>query len=206
MWAYLNLASFFASLVAFSGLYLASLRPKRLEEIKGAAAWQWCARVRAVAMGFECLLTVNMILWIWVPVPALDWAVHHNPWVGVIIGMAIGTPSLYLMFRGMKDAGKESARPSPDTPMYGGIYQHIRHPQALGEFPTFVAIAFAVNAWFLVLVTTVYVVVYLPVMVRVEEADLVRRFGDAYRAYQARTGALFPKRERDGNIEPASQE
>ena len=35
----------------------------------------------------------------------------------------------------MKDAGSESLHPSKETVMYGGIYNYIRHPQALGEFP-----------------------------------------------------------------------
>ena len=30
-------------------------------------------------------------------------------------------------------------------------------------------------------------------MIYYEEKDLVRRFGDSYREYQKRTGALFPK-------------
>lgn len=93
----------------------------------------------------------------------------------------------------MRHAGSESLTPSEETQMYGGIYKHIRHPQTVGEFPTFVAIAFILNSWFLVIITALFIVIYIPIMIYYEEKDLVRRFGDKYVQYQKRTGALFPK-------------
>lgn len=97
------------------------------------------------------------------------------------------------MFLGMKDAGEESATPSPDTELFRGIYQYIRHPQALGEFPMFPALALLVNSLFLFIVLVIYVLIYLPIMVFLEERDLIRRFGEKYGAYQRNTGAFFPK-------------
>jgi len=93
----------------------------------------------------------------------------------------------------MKDAGSETLSPSKDTKMYGGIYNYIRHPQTLGEFPTFVAISFFFNSWFLVILSSVYIIIYTPIMIHYEEIDLTKRFGEKYKEYQKRTGALFPK-------------
>lgn len=57
----------------------------------------------------------------------------------------------------------------------------------------FVAIAFSLNSWFLVLYTFVFVLVYTPLIMYIEEKDLVKRFGDDYRQYQKEVGAFFPK-------------
>jgi len=93
----------------------------------------------------------------------------------------------------MRDAGSETLQPSKQTQMYGGIYNYIRHPQSLGEFPLFIAIAFIVNSWFMVILMSVYIIVYVPIMIYYEEKDLIWRFGERYREYQKKTGALFPK-------------
>jgi len=39
----------------------------------------------------------------------------------------IAAPSLYLMYRGIKDAGKETMAPRKEQTMYGGICELIRH-------------------------------------------------------------------------------
>ena len=97
------------------------------------------------------------------------------------------------MVKGMMDAGSEIMTPDKENEMYRGIYKYIRHPQSLGEFPLFIIFALLTNTWFMVILTTVLIVPYVPIMVRVEEKDLVLRFGDSYREYQQKTGALIPK-------------
>jgi protein-S-isoprenylcysteine O-methyltransferase Ste14 len=77
--------------------------------------------------------------------------------------------------------------------MYSGIYNYIRHPQTLGEFPMFIAMSFMFNSWFLVILSSLFIIIYTPIMIHYEEIDLVRRFGEKYTEYQKRTGALFPK-------------
>jgi protein-S-isoprenylcysteine O-methyltransferase Ste14 len=77
--------------------------------------------------------------------------------------------------------------------MYGGIYRYIRHPQSLGEFPIFIALGFFVNSWTIVIIMSIFVFFYVPIMIYYEEKDLIRRFGEKYREYQKNTGALFPK-------------
>jgi len=57
----------------------------------------------------------------------LNWVIHENYLIGIIIGIAIAIPSLILLWKGMKDAETETLKPSQETVMFGGIYQHIRH-------------------------------------------------------------------------------
>jgi protein-S-isoprenylcysteine O-methyltransferase Ste14 len=163
------------------------------EEKRGERAWKECGILRGIAGFLEFIITVNLILWIWFPISILNWIINPNVWVGIVICAAILVPGSIIMLKGVKDAGKETAQPSKGTEIYGGIYNYIRHPQSLGEFPMFVAIAFASNSWFLVILMTIFMVFYVPIMIHYEEADLIRRFGNSYREYQKKTGALFPK-------------
>jgi len=137
-------------------------------------------------------MIINMILWIWFPVPNLAWAFHPNSVAAEVIAFAVAVPSSAILVKGVKDAGKETMQPSKTTKMFGGIYQHNRHPKTLGEMPLFIAVALFINSLFLVLWATLFVVLSTPILIYYEEKDLVKRFGNAYSEYRRRTGALIP--------------
>jgi protein-S-isoprenylcysteine O-methyltransferase Ste14 len=122
-----------------------------------------------------------------------EWKISSNIWIGIIIGLCIQIPCGLILEKGIIDAGSETLAPSKGTEMYGGIYEYIRHPQTLGEFPMFVAFGFLFNSWFLVIFNFFGILIYIPIMINYEEKDLIRRFGEKYRKYQQQTGALFPK-------------
>jgi len=150
-------------------------------------------RLRLIAGFFEIIIIIDLVLWIWFPIPLINWRISNNYLIGFLIGILISIPGLIIMIKGMRDAGKETLQPSQETQMYGGIYNYIRHPQSLGEFPLFIAIAFMVNSWFLVILMSLFVIIYVPIMIHYEEQDLIRRFGEKYREYQKRTGVLLPR-------------
>ena len=166
----------------------------------GDKAWKFCRNLRISASIFETIATVALILWIWFPVPELDWKIFNNCWLGIILSLIIIIPGAVLMLIGVRDAGKETLSPSKESKMYGGIYKHIRHPQAAGEMPMFPAIGLALNSWFLVILLTVYIIIYTPIMLIFEEKDLVRRFGESYKNYKKTTGAYFPKIKKKKNV------
>ena len=117
----------------------------------------------------------------------------YNPFK-LDISLIFGIPCLTIMMVGLLHAGKESWEPLKEGKLHEGIYKYVRHPQAIGEFPLFIAIAFGANSWFLVILMAIYNILFLPIMLRIEEADLIRRFGQDYVEYQQKTGAFFPKR------------
>lgn len=98
----------------------------------------------------------------------------------------------YVWYRGMRDAGEETMVVKKEHTMYGGIYEKIRHPQAVGELPFWWVIAFLLHSPFLVLYSFVWIPIFIA-MCLAEERDLRIRYGQAYVEYQKRTGFLLPK-------------
>jgi len=187
------------SLFLFSYFYILSVQPIKREKRRGESAWRECMRFRVFASIFEFIIVINLIMWLWFPIPLFNWKIHIDFIVGLIVGILISIPCVVLLIKGIRDAGLETLQPSKETQMYEGIYNYIRHPQSLGEFPLFIAIAFMVNSWFLVALMGVYILLYIPIMIYYEEKDLIRRFGEKYREYQKRTGAICPRFKRKVN-------
>lgn len=194
MYEWINLAIIILSLILFSVLYFFSLLPVTLSERMGEKAWKFCRNLRLTASFFELIAFVAPVLWIWFPVPKLDWRIFSNQWwLGFVLSLIITIPGAVLIYKGVKDAGKETLTPSEETEMYGGIYNSIRHPQTAGGMLMFPALGLALNSWFLVILMTISIIIYMPIMLYFEEMDLVKRFGDSYKEYQKTTGAYFPK-------------
>ena len=75
----------------------------------------------------------------------------------------------------------------------GGPYAFVRHPAYASFVIEHIGVPLVGNAWWSL---SVAVLLYIPmVLLRLnkEEAALVGKFGDAYRAYQREVGALVPK-------------
>lgn len=193
MYSWVNILSLISSLLLFSILYTLSTMPVTLNSKTGEGAWGKCHTYRIIASLFEMIAVVNMLLWVLLPIASLNWKISLNPWISRAVAIVLFVPCMIILLKGIRDAGKETITPSKETEMYGGIYEYIRHPQALGEMPLFILLGFAVNSLFLVILASIYVVIYTPIMKNYEEKDLVKRFGEDYILYQKTTGAFFPK-------------
>ena len=173
--------------------YTRSLQPYSRAKKYGQAAWKTAKRDRIISGVLMGIMVIQMILWFWIPIPSLAWPVSviwiHSILIGVILA-CIFTP---ILIKGLKDAGRETMEPSESTEMYGGIYNYIRHPQMVGEVPWFVIIAFFLNSLFLVIYSILVILISAPIIIHYEEKDLIERFGDKYREYKRRTGAVFPR-------------
>ncbi|GAB4328645.1 MAG: hypothetical protein Kow0069_35920 [Promethearchaeota archaeon] len=190
---YLNFGAMISCLALFAAFYTMSLTPVKRSAKRGERAWSDCVKFRLVATIFETLTVVTLIVWAIHPIPALDFKIFPEWWHAFLLGLVLLPPFLALAYVGMRDAGTESIRPSAETKLYGGIYEHVRHPQTLGEFPTWAIFGLMTNSWTALVVGSAFVVAYTPIMIKVEEADLVRRFGEEYEEYRRRVGCLFPR-------------
>lgn len=173
--------------------YIKSAMPAHLEEKVGEKAWNDCKRFRRFSAFFLSILVIQMILWVWFPIPGLTIIVHPNPLIPSLLGVIIATPLTAILMQGIRDAGKETMSPSQDTELFRGIYKYIRHPQMVGELPWFIIIALFLNSLFLILYSIFVLMIIFPIIIHYEEKDLVKRFGFEYIEYRKRTGCIFPK-------------
>lgn len=195
MISFLNFSVLIVSSVLFTYFYFLSVSPAALEKKIGPSAYQRCARYRVISSIFMTIAGVNYILYYWFPLALpLPRTFPWPWWVSAVIAVLIALPSGWLMLRGVKDAGEETIRPKPEHTLYTGIYQHLRHPQAVGEFPFWWVLAFLAHSPFLVLFTFLYIPVWYS-MCWMEEKDLLIRYGQAYEEYRRNTGFWFPKKK-----------
>lgn len=191
---YLNFGILVVSSFLFTHYYVKSVGPAALEKRIGPSAYPKCATYRLVSSLFMFIAAVNYILYHWFPLPLpVPQAFPWPWWVSVVIAVLMAVPSLYLMIRGVIDAGEETLRPRREHRMYGGIYTKIRHPQALGEFPFWWVLALLLHSPFLFLFSFIYIPVWVYFCLA-EERDLLIRYGTAYQEYRQKTGFWWPKR------------
>ena len=174
--------------------YIKSVQPVMLSQKIGDAAWKQCERYRRISIIAMTVTVINYLVYYFYPLPLPLPRTFPWPWaVSIIIGLIILIPAMYLLIRGSKDAGEETLKPRPEHKMYGGIYEKMRHPQAVGESVTWLAIAFFLNSPFLALYSLIWLPIYY-LMCRAEERDLVLRFGQDYVDYMQRVGFFGRKK------------
>ena len=126
----------------------------------------------------------------------LAWAALPVPvWLrGAAVGlMAVACGLLVWTFRSLGSNLTDTVvTRQAHTMVAHGPYRWIRHPLYTTVALLTVAISLITANWFL-LATGVAVFSLLVVRTRTEEANLVARFGDRYRAYMKRTGRFLPR-------------
>ena len=146
MVAWINFSILLFSSLAFLCFYVRSVSPAGRARIIGAKAYRMCYYDRLIAGVFELVITVNFILYTFFPLPTPLPERYPWPWwLSLLIAAVIGIPATILMVMGLRDAGEEAMRPKQEHTMYGGIYKHIRHPQAVGEVFLFPVMAFVAS-------------------------------------------------------------
>lgn len=194
---WLNFIALVLSTVLFLYFYIKSASPAQLEKTMGEKAYPRCKTYRLLASTFESITIVNYILYIFYPLPiGLPLPLPWDYWISLLLAILILIPCGYLMFKGMRDAGEETIEPKKEHTLYTGIYDTIRHPQAIGESFLWFPFALWFNSPFLVIYSFIWIpVIYI--MCLAEERDLVIRYGQPYLDYRDRVGFLFPKRKKE---------
>ncbi len=100
------------------------------------------------------------------------------------------------MVIGIRAAGPETLEPKKEHTLYAGIYEKVRHPQAIGESVIWFSIALWLNSPFLVIYSFIWIPIFY-IMCWAEERDLIIRYGQPYLDYRDRVGFLIPKRKKD---------
>lgn len=141
-------------------------------------------------------------LWLYLPAYVLApgwmaWSTYDLPmavrWFGLAIAALVVPPFVAWAQRSLGDNVSPTVVTRHNHQLVThGPYRHIRHPLYAAGAVFFLAMSLAAGSWFLPLV----LLVVLPVLlarIPLEEAELLRRFGEAYRIYGLRTGRFFPR-------------
>ena len=177
--------------ILFTVLYIISVQPASLSLRVGDKAYGLCGKIRAVAIVFETLVILGYILFVFGDTYNFT-IVTDSVLVIRIVGIVFTASTLFLMFLGMLAAGKESTAPRKETTLYQGIYQHMRHPQTLGEMLAWIGISLILNSLTLLIFSVIWIPVFIGATI-IEDNDLAIRFGDAYISYTKKVGMFWRK-------------
>jgi protein-S-isoprenylcysteine O-methyltransferase Ste14 len=154
------------------GLFiLATLRPLGAVFWVGLIAW---------------MINPTWMAWSAMPLPV--W----GRWIGAAV-LAVGGALLVWTFHCLgRNLTDTVVTRQQHSLIVHGPYRWIRHPFYDAAALVTLAISVITANWFL-LVTGVVLFCLLVVRTRTEEANLLARFGDSYRAYMAQTGRFVPR-------------
>jgi len=129
--------------------------------------------------------------------PWLDFANYRLPaWLGWL-GLPLAALALFLFVRAHLDL---KANWSPSLEIFekhslvtDGIYNLIRHPMYASQWVLSIAQILLLQNWIAGPISLLIFIPFYFLRVRAEEQMMLDRFGEAYRAYMRKTGAVFPK-------------
>lgn len=114
-------------------------------------------------------------------------------WAGVGLGLAM-VPVAYWVFRTLgRNVSETVFTKERHELVTAGPYRVIRHPLYAVAIGLFLAIGLMGASWFILLFALIALASIRLVVVPLEERELEAKFGDAYRSYRRRTGALVPR-------------
>jgi protein-S-isoprenylcysteine O-methyltransferase Ste14 len=126
----------------------------------------------------------------------MQWSSLNSPdwlrWFGAALGAAT-LPLIYWVFISIgKNITQTVATRKDHQLVTGGAYAWVRHPLYSVGTLFFLALNLLVANWFVGSASLIGLTMLL-IRLPKEEASLIERFGDEYRAYMKRTGRLLPR-------------
>lgn len=151
---------------------------------------------------FRFLLPAWITMWVGIGAltgPWRHWVVYSTPWAWLPAAILFASGiSLYLRsgahFNWAQLGGLPEVRSDhrDDRLVTTGIRAHVRHPVYLGHLCEMLAWSIGtglVVCWML----TAFAIATGAVMIRMEDAELEKRFGEEYRRYQCAVPTLIPR-------------
>ena len=157
---------------------------------------------RRVTTQENILLGLLFLAMLFVPVlfpttPWLDFANYSLPawanWLGVVLLVA----ALFVFWRAHADLGLNWS-PSLEIRenhelVTRGIYGIIRHPMYASQWLWVIAQPLLLPNWIAGWLNLAVLVLFYTLRVKAEEQLMLEQFGDQYRSYMQKVGAVFPK-------------
>lgn len=127
----------------------------------------------------------------------LDFANYRLPPVLGWLGVLLTALALFLFWRGHYDL---KTNWTPTLEIYekhylvtNGIYAYIRHPMYASQWVFAIAQVFVLQNWLAGPVSLLLWIPFYFLRTRAEEQMMLENFGEEYREYMKKTGAVFPK-------------
>jgi protein-S-isoprenylcysteine O-methyltransferase Ste14 len=118
-------------------------------------------------------------------------------WEARVIGLLLLVPSFFLLResgRALKTLGNQREWGITTKLVTSGIYSCIRHPHHLGIGLFVTGLSLLIGGPFTFIITTIVIwVEIIAFLKRVEEPELIQKFGDEYIRYKEKVPILFPK-------------
>lgn len=159
----------------------------------------WRSRVRAAFWfaGLTAWTGSGVALWFFRHVLLV---VKRPSWFAIAAGLALIAVEGYLLVRVERELGSRrlvgQAELTGTGEMFtGGLYAHVRHPRYAGMFCAVLGAALLAGTLWL-WIALIFWLPFALVVIRLEERELVARFGPAYEIYRQRIPAFLPLRQR----------
>jgi protein-S-isoprenylcysteine O-methyltransferase Ste14 len=125
----------------------------------------------------------------WASFAAADWV----RWVGAGMGV-FAMPGTYWVFSSIgRNVSETVLTKQQHELVQHGPYRWIRHPLYTLGVVLLAALGLMLTSWLVLFFAALAFVMFRFVVVPIEEAQLIAKFGDGYRAYMRRTGAMLPR-------------
>jgi protein-S-isoprenylcysteine O-methyltransferase Ste14 len=135
---------------------------------------------------FAYMINPQWMAWSALPMPT--WL----RWLGAGLGFAM-VPLLYWLFLSLgKNVSETVLTKESHELVTHGPYRWIRHPLYTTASIGIFALGLVAANWFMLLMILL-IMLMLPALAAKEEAQLVEKFGNAYREYMQRTGRFLPR-------------
>lgn len=162
-------------------------------------AHRWRARVRSP---FRVLVPAWITMWIGLGFLTGPWrqvAIYSRAWswIGAVCSFALGiylysqagTHFSWVQLGGLPEV---LANHREQRLVTTGIRSRVRHPVYLGHLCEM--LGWSIGTGLLVCwILTAFAIITGAVMIRMEDAELEKRFGESFTAYKQSVGAVFPK-------------
>ena len=134
---------------------------------------------------------------LWIANPRLmEWSSFGAPaglrWVGVSLGVLVLCSAHWVLKSIGANVSETVLTKKNHQLVMHGPYRWVRHPLYATGIALYLALGLIAANWFMLTCSAIAAIAIRLFVVPREERALIERFGDAYRQYRQRTGALTP--------------
>jgi protein-S-isoprenylcysteine O-methyltransferase Ste14 len=179
-----------------TGLGISAHFRRKADRAGGRVSWEGEGVPMLVALRLSGLALWGAVVTYLVNPRWMQWSQIGLPawarWAGAVLGV-VTVALLYWLFSSLgKNITPTVATRAEHTLVTHGPYRWVRHPLYSVGTLFFLALSLLAANWFIA-VASICALQLLALRIPREEAKLVERFGDAYRAYMARSVRLLPR-------------